>query len=265
MAITKLKPAETAGYAPPERGHNRPPLEALIPLEFREELLRLNADAFNLMDDYLGTGDPNAEDFKPGAVDRAACADEESLGRCGRTINALRALEKIVSDAHATVKAPYLQGGRLVDAEKNALFGRIQIGRQKVQGLMDDYAAEQLRQRRKEEARLQAIRDAEIAEERRRAAEAREAGVKHVPVAPSPPPELFVRSEPLRTDGATVSMGTEWDAVVEDYAKAFRRVKDDAKVREAIEAAIKKIVKATKGQVAIPGVRAFERAKASAR
>ena len=131
---------------------------------------------------------------------------------------------------------------------------------------MDDFAADQLRKRRAEEARQQAIRDEALAEERRLAAEAKAAGVKHVPVTPAPPPpELFVRSEPLRTDGATVSMGTEWDSQVEDYAKAFKKVKDDAKVREAIDAAIKKIVKATKGQVAIPGVRQFERAKVSAR
>ena len=112
MAITKLKPAETADDAPPERGHNRPPLEELIPLEFREEVQKINADAYQLMDDYLGTGDPETEDFKPGAVHRAACTDEESLGRCGRVINALRALEKVVADAHVAVKAPYLQGGR---------------------------------------------------------------------------------------------------------------------------------------------------------
>lgn len=245
---------DLAGHAP--RDHNRPPLEELIPLEFREKLLGDRPDFLKLMDDYLGEGDQNSEAFKSGAVHRAKCETDDDLGKCGRLVNALRAMEKHVNETHVAVKAPYLQGSRLVDAEKNALQGRITVGRSRVQGLMDSYAAEQLQKRREEQARL--------AEERRKLEElARENNI--APEALPPVEAAPVRAEPIRTDGATVSFGTEWDCVIEDYAKAFKKVKDDAKVREAIDAAIKRIVKATKGQVAIPGVRAFERAKTSAR
>ncbi len=111
MGITTARKIENEALAPPPRDHNRPPLEELIPLEFREELLRDKPDFLKLMDDYLGTDDAE------GAVHRAACANDDDLGKCGKLINALRAMEKRVGDTHVTVKAPYLQGGRLVDLE----------------------------------------------------------------------------------------------------------------------------------------------------
>jgi hypothetical protein len=62
-----------------------------------------------------------------------------------------------------------------------------------------------------------------------------------------------------------VSFGTDFVSTVTDYAKAFKKVKDNAKVREAIDAAIQKLVKDAKGQIEIPGVTITERAKTSAR
>lgn len=246
-------------------GHNQPPLEERIPLEFREALLSgERADFLKKLDDLLGQGDPNAEDYKAGAVDRAKCTNENELVACGKLINILRAAEKHVSETHTTVKAPHLLACRLVDAEKNSLTGRITVGRQRVQQMQDDYAAEQLRLRKLEEQRLEEERQKEI-EDRRKLEELAKANNIDVPLPPPPPPPPPPPRAPIRGDGATVSIGTEWDCVVEDYAKAFKKVKDDAKVREAIDAAIKRIVKATKGSQPIPGVRAFERAKTSSR
>ncbi len=245
-------------------GDNKPPLEELIPAEFRAALLAERADFLTLMDNYLGAGDPNSEDFKEGAVHRARVTDEATLGSCGKVINALRAMEKHVSETHKTVKDPYLLGGRLVDAEKNALVGRIYAGRDRVQGLMDDYAAEQLRLQRKREAEARAA-ELEAATERKRLEDlARENGLTAALPPPPPPPPPRAQA-PVRTDGATVSLGTEWSGRVTDYTKAFRRVKDDAKVREAIDAAINRIVKASKGSIVIPGVENVERAKTSSR
>jgi hypothetical protein len=267
MAIMTLKPVEEESAPLPPRDHNRPPPEELIPLEFREELLRDKPDFLTLMDNYLGVGDPNSEDWKDGAVHRAACTNEEELGKCGLLIKALRQIEQRIDATHTTVKAPYLLAGRLVDAEKNALTLRVKVGRQRVQGLMDDYAAEQLRKQRAEEARIAEERRKQEQERRELEALAKANNLEHaLPPAPPPPPiEEARRPAPLRTDGATVSIGTEWDCEIEDYTKAFRKVKDDAKVREAVDAAIRRIVKATKGATVIPGVRQFERAKTSAR
>lgn len=241
---------------PAPRDHNRPPPEEIIPLEFREQLLAERPDFLTRLDQFLGEGDPNSEDYKPGAVDRAKCEDPKTLGLCGDLINALRKAEQHVNSTHKTVKQPYLDGGRLVDAEKNALVGRIYAGRDKVQSLMDDYAAEE----RKKQRELEASQAAERAKLEELARE------NNLEAALPPPAPAPVKAEPIRSDsGATVSIGTEWQGRVVDYTKAFRKVKEDAKVREAIDAAIKRIVKATKGQMAIPGVELFEVTKTNAR
>lgn len=263
MAITKLKAVEDEALPP--RDHNRPPLEELIPLEFREELLRDQPEFLKTMDLYLGAGDPDSEDYVEGSVYRAKCDDDDQLARCGKVIKALREMQARVDATHVAVKAPYLLGGRLVDAEKNALTGRIKVGRDLVQDMMDEYGAEQLRKQRAEEKRLADLRAEEAAKQRALEAEAK---ANNAPPPPRPQPAAIEpprKMAPLRTDGAVVSIGTEWDCEIEDYAKAFKKVKDDAKVREAIEAAIKRIVKATKGATVIPGVRQFERAKTSSR
>lgn len=237
-------------------GNNAPPPEEAIPAEFRAALLDGEPDFLQLVDDYLGVGDPNSEGYKEGAVHRAKADSEETLASCGKVINALRLMEKRISDTHTAIKAPYLLAGRLVDAEKNALVGRIAIGRNRVQGLMDAYAQAEFLKRKAEEQRRaeeQAVLEKLATENNLEAA------------LPPPPPPAPRPTAPIRTDGATVSLGTEWVGTVTDYSKAFKKVKDDAKVKEAIDAAIKRIVKATKGAVLIPGVTITEQAKTSAR
>jgi predicted nucleic acid-binding protein len=115
-------------------------------------------------------------------------------------------------------------------------------------------AAEAARSAASEEERNAAIdRAAEAARE----AEEAMAAAALAPAAPT-------RSEPVRSDaGATVSGKQEWRSEVEDYAKAFRAVKDDAKVREAIDAAAARLVRAGKRE--IPGVRIWPVAKANFR
>lgn len=217
--------------SPPPAGHNRPPLDEQIPLDFREALLSERPDFLAKLDDLLGTNEAE------GTVHRAYCSDDESLARCGSLVNTLRACEKHVDGVHQAVKAPYLLGGRLVDGQKNALVHRIIAGRQKVESLQQGYA----RKRQQEIAEQRAKEDAE----RRRLEElARENSLESA--LPPPPPEP-VRAAPIRSDdGATVSTSTVQVATVTDYAKAFRHVKNDARVREAIDAAIARLVKATK-------------------
>lgn len=251
-------PGENPASAPAGLGHNKPPLEEIIPQEFRAALLEEKAEFFEILDRYLGAGDPNSEDYTEGAVDRATCKNDEELGRCGELIKALRKLDQIVTAVHKREKEPHLIAGRLVDAEKNAIVGRILTGRDKVDSLMSRYAAEKREEELKERQRQE--------EERRRLEElARENNLEE---ALPPPPPPVAKAEPVRSDGgATVSIGTEWRSAVEDYSKAFRHVKNDAKVREAIDAAIQRQVKATKGNNGKPlaGVRMWEAPKVSAR
>lgn len=251
----KPLPGENPASAHPDRHHNKPPLEEIIPIEFRDGILNERPNFFTLLDGYLGVGDPNSEDYKSGAVDRAVATNDEELGKCGEVVKALRAAEQLVDAVHKAVKEPYLKGGRLVDAEKNVLIARIAAGRAKVDRVMQDYADEQLKKRRDEEAAR--------AEQQRKLEElARENNLE----AALPPPPEPERVAPIRSDGgATVSLGVEHIAVIEDITKAFRKVKDDAKVVEAVQAAIQRIVKATRGKTPIPGVSIVERAKTVSR
>lgn len=239
----------------PPRDHNRPPPEEIIPQEFRAALIGEKAEFFEVLERYLGKGDPNSEDYREGVVDRAVCQNDDHLGRCGDVVKALRAMDQLVAKVHKAVKEPYLLAGRLCDAEKNALVGRIAAGRDKVEAKMNKYAADKREAERKERQRIED-------ERRRLEALARENNVEAALPPAAPPP----KAEPVRSDGgSTVSLQTEWLHETDDYDLAFKLVSTDAKVREAIDAAIKRIVKATKGAQAIPGVRIYESVKTSAR
>jgi hypothetical protein len=260
-------PGENPASAPAPRDHNRPPPEEVIPAEFREALISERADFLTLLDQLLGKGDPDSEDYVQGSVDRAKCADETTLGLCGELVKRLRACEQLVSKVHQDVKAPYLLAGRLCDAEKNALHGRIIAGKSRIEALQQDYLREQRRKEQLAEAERQAEFRRQEAERQRLAELARENNIDPVVIPEAaPPPPPVQRAEPVRSDGgATVSRLTEWKSQVEDYRLAFTSVKDDAKVREAIDAAVQRLVKATKGQKPMKGVRIYEDVKASNR
>jgi len=258
--MTETLPGETVDPNPRATiGNNEPPIEERIPLEFREALIELEADFFKVLETYVGVTDAETGEHKNGQVDIAKCANDVQLGKCGEVVNTLRKLGQRVEAAHKQVKEPYLLGGRLVDAERRALMSRIEDGGNRVQGLMNKYAADKREEERK--ARVKAE------EERCRLEElARENNLEAAlpPVEAAPP----VKTEPVRSlGGATVSVSTEWQSEVTDYAKAFKHVKNDAKVREAIDAAIKRLVKATKGNNGkeLAGVIMREGVKAGAR
>ena len=262
-------------------GHNKPPLEEIIPAEFRAELLRERPDFLTRYEQAIE------------AAERAEATDEESLGRCGDLVNLYRACDKHITETHKTVKQPYLDGGRLVDAEKNSLAERLASAKRKVEGIGNAFVAKRDAERQAEAARIaaeeraaadraaaaerermraeqeaaDAIQSAATREEREaaldRAAEAtREAeeAMAEAALAPAAPG----KAEPVRSDaGAAVSSKQEWQCAVEDFTKAHRAVKDDPKVREAIEGAIKRLVRAGKRE--IPGVRIWPVAKANFR
>jgi hypothetical protein len=174
-------------------GGNNPPLAERIASEFREALLSEKPDFLTLLEALSG------------AVERASCNSEDQLARCGQLVITLRAATAHVDAAHKIVKAPYLEQGRLADAEKSLLTERLGAERERVEALQAD----------------------------------------------------FLRAHPgtdtIRDHGVTVSVTTEYRSVVQDYALAFAEVQLDGKVREAIDAAVQRTAKATRGKP-IPGV-----------
>lgn len=262
-------------------GHNKPPLEEIIPEEFRAELLREKPDFLNRMNDLVT------------AADRAHAEDDDSLGRCGDLVNAYRSAIKHIDVTHKAVKQPHLDAGRLVDAEKNALVDRVNDAKRKVETIGNAFIAKREAAQRAERERIateqraaaeraaqaeasrvraereaaEAQRAATTEDERKAAAEraaqaARDA--EEAMAAAALAPAADNKPDPVRSDaGSTVSGKQEWQAEIEDYAKAFKAVKTDPKVKEAMDAAIKRLVRA--GQREIAGVRIWPVAKASFR
>lgn len=281
MAIRTLEPETTDLNPRAAIGGNKPPLDEVIPAEFRSALLRDRPDFLTKVDALVD------------AAERAHADDDESLGRCGDLVNQYRKASQHVDATHKEVKEPHLQAGRLVDAEKNALAGRLAVAKAKVESIGNVYvakreaaakaerdriaaeqraAAERAMQAQREQMRAEAeaeraVREAANAEERAaaqdradEAARVTEAARAEAALAPAIPE----RAEPIRSDeGATVSGKQEWQAEVEDYTKAMRHVRSDPKVKEAIDAAIKRLVRA--GQRELTGVRIWPVAKANFR
>jgi predicted phage tail protein len=262
-------------------GGNVPPLEERIPAEFRDALLSDQPDFLSVFDNLIS------------AAERATATDDESLGRCGSLVKRYRAAIAHIDQTHKTVKQPYLDAGRLIDLQKNDLRAKVDAAKAKVESIGNTYVAKREAEARAERERIAAEQRAAaervMAAERERVraeqeaaravAEAttkaeREAAIdraadaareaEEAQAAAALAPAAPTRSEPVRSDeGATVSGKQEWACEVEDFSKAFRAVKDDAKVREAIEAAVKRLVRAGKRE--IPGCRVWPVSKANFR
>ena len=262
-------------------GANEPPIEEQIAMEFREALLSERPDFMVRMEGAVA------------AVDRAEVVDDETLGKAGDLAKILRACESYVAEVHKAVKEPHLARSRACDAEKNALTSKITVARSRLADVMNAFMAKREAERRAEEMRRAAearaaaeaaakaereAREAEMAAQRAmaeaaneaereaaaaRAAEAqREAEQRMADAALAAAP--VGKAEPIRSDtGATISGRTVWQSEVEDYVKAMKAVKSDPKVREAIDAAVQRLVKA--GQREIPGTRIWSTTQAVAR
>lgn len=223
-------------------GHNQPPPEVLIPIEFKEALLAQRPDFLQRMTDAIA------------AVGRVDIQDDETLGKAGDLKRILVASEGHVDKTHDYVKRPHLDICKLIDAEKGKLIDKIGPALDTLNGLMDAFAAQRLADVIAEEAKAKEARKVEVKE-------ARAAGV------PAPPPVVRTRSRhpvKVRSDaGSTVVAATVWQSRVEDYAEAFTAVSTDPRVREAIDAAIARQVKA--GTRTIAGVEIWEAAQANTR
>lgn len=249
------------GEAPNPRaaiGNNEPPLEERIQMEFRDALLEDRPNFMTRMGEAIA------------AVGRAEVTNDDQLGKAGDLEKILRACDQHIAATHQVVKRPYLEGGRACDAEKTRLLGPITQARSDLMEMMNAFMAKREAARRKEEAERAAEerRQAELAAqaERERQAALGEnnpeavAEIEAVAMAAAAPK----RPEPVRSDaGATVSGKTVWNSQVEDMAKAFKAVRGDEKVQQAIRDAVQRLVRA--GQREIPGVRIWSTVQAVAR
>lgn len=288
MPIVQEAPKPDLGENPASNpratiGDNMPPVEEQIAMEFREALLTDRPNFIERMESAIA-----ALARVPEAIE-----DEETLGRAGDLDKILRSCDTYVSEVHKAVKEPHLARGRACDAEKNKLVGRINDARFALRDRMNAFMAKREAERRAEEARraaearaaaeaaaraereareaeeaaARAVSEAKTAEERANAealavAAAIEAEDKmaQAVLAAAPAP----KAEPIRSDtGSTVSGQKVWVHEIVDVELAFMAVSDDEKVREAIDKAIARRVKA--GTRKIEGVKIWQAIKAVAR
>lgn len=247
-------PPQAAGSVP---GHNKPPLEDDVRAQFRENLLSERADFLTRVSALEA------------ASGRVKVDSEDTLGKAGDLVRFIRAAQKHVDAVHVETKAPYLAAGRVCDAEKNDLTARLEAARRKAAGPMDAYVAQREAERRAEQARLE-----QQQREQAEAARARQAEIEAAAKAGEPEPEadlapiaepvVIPKKQPVRSDlGTSVGAKQVWRSKVEDYAKAWREVKSDPKVIEAIDAAVQRQVKAGKRE--LKGVTIWPESQAVAR
>lgn len=248
-AFPDVKPfPKAAPVAAAVQGHNRPPLDVEARAAFDE-----------CLDQREGFRDRIEQ--LVGAADRAVATDEATAGRCGELVKQIRAATKVVEDAHGTTKAPYLAAGRAVDAAKNEIVARLEAAKRIVEGKQTVFLREQEAIR---QAELRRAREAEEVARREREEQARADNPEaFAPAVPAPPPAEPER-QIIRGDyGAAVSGQKVWLSQVEDYTVAFMAVENNSKVREAIDTAIKAMVRG--GVHQIDGVRIWSDVKASNR
>ena len=108
------------GDAPPSVGHNNPPPDQQVVIDFNERLFGEDPELRIKLDELLG------------ACERVEVTNDDELARAGDLDVSLRHVEKRVIEAHKDAKEPYLTATRAVDTAKREFIERIVEGRQTV-------------------------------------------------------------------------------------------------------------------------------------
>ncbi len=196
---------------------------------------------------------------------RAKAIDQESAGRCGELVKQITAAAKVIEEARVSVKEPFLEATRSLDAAAKVKLAPLADAKAKVTGLLNTFLREEEQRRVAEARRAEEARRAAAEEQRQREAEAAKAG------QPAPEPEPIYAPAPaaaeptrIRGDYGTLTSARKvWKHEVTDYTVAFMAVEKNANVREAIDKAIAAQVRS--GEREIAGVRIFEDTVASVR
>lgn len=240
-------------------GHNAPPIEELLASISAELLAGLDpiAERANGLPKVIKT--------------------EADLALVTPVVVDAKALSKKIEKMRTDEKAPYLAGGRAVDAFFNPSKARLDRIASVFERLAGDFQREKIATQRREaeEAERKAAADAERlrreAEEvvkpetkQKRldaAAEADNAADRAAAAATAETADLAK----VTTAGGTVRGQTFWNFAIEKYDDVDLNSIRDFIDRDAVEKAIRAKIKIQKGNTEINGVRVFEDVKTSIR
>jgi hypothetical protein len=230
-------------------GGNRPPIEDQGVTDFNDAI-----------DGHAGLR-KRIYDLNDSAT-RAAATDDDSAGRCAELIRQMAAVEKVVDGERVTVKQPYLDAGRNIDAAAKTLVADLSNSKAKVRGIAETYMREKsareaadARRIADEQRKEREAAEAAAAAEAALAAQQNRAPDPEIMEAPIMAPVRQAAPEPtqVRSDfGAVASARKVKVAVVMDWARAFKAVRTVPAVQEAIQKAVNALVRA--GQTDIAGV-----------
>ena len=235
--------------APPPMGHNRPPVDEQGLVDFNDAIDQHEGLRARIPALLASCG-------------RAKADSDETVALCADLIKRIAAVESTVERERKDIKEPYLEAGRKIDAAARTLVNDLSKAKVGIRNLVEAYmrdklAREQAEQRRIadqqriERERLESLALAELqsAQQEQRPADQQIVGAAiAVPVKEAKPEPTQVRS----LEGALATTKKVKVAVITDWPKAFRSVKNVPAVQEAVQRAINGLVRA--GQANIPGV-----------
>lgn len=189
--------------------------------------------------------------------------NKEQCDRATNLADALRKINKEADGLFATEKAPFLKGGRAVDA-KFAFRKQIEETVKKLSKLGEAWMIA-------EERRLDAERRAKIKEERKRLEEERQKlASQDVALAEldRATPELPLEPAPVKVNaggayGAKSGLKSIWRARIIDYPATLQHFANHPQVKDLVASLANGLMRTSKGTVAIPGVEAVEERKAT--
>lgn len=275
------------------RGHNNPPLEESLVMEFDANLREHDFDLIARIDE-----------LEAKAKAAGPCYDAETAGRYGDAVKAAVAAIRVIDSERELLNRPILTAQRALMARATFYKERLETAEKRIRGHLDAFTerekqkrieAERERQRVIDEAnakaareaeaerqRQQAIADAAAAKERARlqaiederaAAEAREAKaveieaeivvVEAAPVAVVPAAPVY---DPVRSDrGVLVAEAKTWHVEIENIRQVPDLFLKNEAVVEALRKVIAPVVRGKNGLREIRGCRIFSTTKASVR
>lgn len=278
---------------PASLGHNNPPLEETIVMEFDANLREHDFDLI-----------ARITEIEEKAAAAGPCYDAETAGRYGDTVKAAVAAARLIESERETLNRPILNAQRALMGKAKTYTERLIVAEKRIRGHLDAYTererqrrieAERERQRLIDEAnakaareaeeerqRQQAIADATAAKERARlqaiederaAAEAREAKpveviaeTVHVEVAAVVEAPRAPVYEPVRSDRGVLIAETEtWHVEIENIRQVPDLYLKNPAVIEALRKVIAPSVRGKTGLREIKGCRIYSTTKASVR